>query len=202
MTGWKGYPYTLEFLFLLIFLISWGGVRLSPLGTSATVWPIVPAPDDDDECGGVGEMTGGENLPQFQFVHHIIYGLTRARTMAAAVGSQRIELWHGPPPPDLPDCWICAVVIGLEICRWDGQIRLVIILIMKLFGFRNPTRRYLILFTWGGLIGVLIRHLSQRTEENNKILVNCSVKHELRNSESAIGYWTRRLTVAAEHVDC
>jgi hypothetical protein len=27
-------------------LVSWGGVRLSPLGTSATIWPIVPAPDD------------------------------------------------------------------------------------------------------------------------------------------------------------
>jgi hypothetical protein len=26
-----------------IFLISWGGTRLSPLGTSATNWPIVPA---------------------------------------------------------------------------------------------------------------------------------------------------------------
>jgi hypothetical protein len=28
------------------FLVSWGGLRLSPLGTSATVWPIVPAPED------------------------------------------------------------------------------------------------------------------------------------------------------------
>jgi hypothetical protein len=28
------------------FLVSWGGVRLSPLGTSATNWPIVPARDD------------------------------------------------------------------------------------------------------------------------------------------------------------
>jgi hypothetical protein len=28
------------------FLVSWGGVRLSPLGMSATIWPIVPAPDD------------------------------------------------------------------------------------------------------------------------------------------------------------
>jgi hypothetical protein len=27
-------------------VVSWGGVRLSPLGTSATNWPIVPAPDD------------------------------------------------------------------------------------------------------------------------------------------------------------
>jgi hypothetical protein len=29
-----------------LFLVSWGGVRLSPLGTSATNSPIVPAPDD------------------------------------------------------------------------------------------------------------------------------------------------------------
>jgi hypothetical protein len=27
-------------------LVSWGGVRLSPLGVSATIWPIVPALDD------------------------------------------------------------------------------------------------------------------------------------------------------------
>jgi hypothetical protein len=30
---------------LVFFLVSLGGVRLSPLGTSATNWPIVPAPD-------------------------------------------------------------------------------------------------------------------------------------------------------------
>jgi hypothetical protein len=28
------------------FLVSWGGVRLNALGTSATNWPIVPAPGD------------------------------------------------------------------------------------------------------------------------------------------------------------
>jgi hypothetical protein len=28
------------------FIVSWGGVRLSRLRTSATIWPIVPAPDD------------------------------------------------------------------------------------------------------------------------------------------------------------
>jgi hypothetical protein len=28
------------------FLVSWGGVRLSPLVTPAAVWPIVPAPDE------------------------------------------------------------------------------------------------------------------------------------------------------------
>jgi hypothetical protein len=31
---------------LVFFLVSWGGVRLSPLGTSATNWPIVPVLDD------------------------------------------------------------------------------------------------------------------------------------------------------------
>jgi hypothetical protein len=30
----------------IFFLVSCGGVRLSPLDTSATIWPIVPAPDD------------------------------------------------------------------------------------------------------------------------------------------------------------
>jgi hypothetical protein len=31
---------------LIFFSASWSGVRLSPVGTSATNWPIVPAPDD------------------------------------------------------------------------------------------------------------------------------------------------------------
>jgi hypothetical protein len=30
----------------LFSLVSSGGVRLSPLGTSATKWPTVPAPND------------------------------------------------------------------------------------------------------------------------------------------------------------
>jgi hypothetical protein len=30
----------------IFYLVSWGVVRLSPLGTAATNWPIVPAPDD------------------------------------------------------------------------------------------------------------------------------------------------------------
>jgi hypothetical protein len=35
---------TLQYIFF--FLVSYCGVRLSPLGTSATIWPVVPAPDD------------------------------------------------------------------------------------------------------------------------------------------------------------
>jgi hypothetical protein len=30
---------------LTFYVVSWGGVRLSPLGKSGTIWPIVPAPD-------------------------------------------------------------------------------------------------------------------------------------------------------------
>jgi hypothetical protein len=40
--GITGWIYVENFFFL----VSWRGVRRSPLGTLATVWPIVPAPDD------------------------------------------------------------------------------------------------------------------------------------------------------------
>jgi hypothetical protein len=30
----------------LLSLVSWGGLRLSPLVTSATIWPVIPSPDD------------------------------------------------------------------------------------------------------------------------------------------------------------
>jgi hypothetical protein len=45
---------------LLQFLGVGGCVKLSPLGTSATAWPIPPV-SDDDECGAVGGITGRGN---------------------------------------------------------------------------------------------------------------------------------------------
>jgi hypothetical protein len=39
-------PHLFQFIIFLVFLVSWGGVRLSPLGTAATNFPLVPAPDD------------------------------------------------------------------------------------------------------------------------------------------------------------
>jgi hypothetical protein len=36
----------LQSAFYIVLLVSWGGVRLSPLGTLATNWPVVPALDD------------------------------------------------------------------------------------------------------------------------------------------------------------
>jgi hypothetical protein len=49
-----GLPSSL-FIFSLYFIFIY--VRLSPLGTAATVWPIVPATDDD--CGAIGGMRIG-----------------------------------------------------------------------------------------------------------------------------------------------
>jgi hypothetical protein len=56
-----------------------GGFQLGPLGTSATNWPIVPAPGDyeDGEFGGM--MVGRENrstrrkCAPVPFVHHKSY---------------------------------------------------------------------------------------------------------------------------------
>jgi hypothetical protein len=49
--------------------------KLGPLGTSATYWPIVPAPGDceDGEFGGTngrGNRSIRRNLPRRHFVHH------------------------------------------------------------------------------------------------------------------------------------
>jgi hypothetical protein len=39
----RGHTYC---IFVVVDVVSLGGVRLSPLGTSATNWPTVSAPDD------------------------------------------------------------------------------------------------------------------------------------------------------------
>jgi hypothetical protein len=82
----------------LVFLVPCGGVRLSPLGTSATNWPIVPAPGDRwgmwsgrwNENWQGKPMYSEKNLPQCHFVQHKSYMTwTWARTRATTVGSRR-----------------------------------------------------------------------------------------------------------------
>jgi hypothetical protein len=81
--------------------INCGAVReiLRPLGTSATIWPIVPAPDNnDDGCGAVGGMSGRGNrstrrkpAPVPLCPPQIPHELNLARTRATKVGSQRLS---------------------------------------------------------------------------------------------------------------
>jgi hypothetical protein len=76
-----------------------GGVesKMGPLGTSATEWPIVPAPGDYDEgeFGGMNIGRGNRSTrrkpaPAPLCPPQIPLDQTRARTRAAAVGSQRL----------------------------------------------------------------------------------------------------------------
>jgi hypothetical protein len=79
------------------FLVSLGGVRLNPLGTSATVGLLYqPRMIDDDDYGAAGGMTIGRGnrstrrkpAPEPLCPPQIPHDLTRYRTWAAAVGSQ------------------------------------------------------------------------------------------------------------------
>jgi hypothetical protein len=70
---------------------------MGPLGTSATEWPIVPAPGDydDGEFGGMkigrGDRSTRRNpAPAPLYPPHIPLDQTRDRTRAAVVGSQRL----------------------------------------------------------------------------------------------------------------
>jgi hypothetical protein len=84
---------------LLILITILSGVRLSPLGTAATIGLLYqPQMIDNGDCGAIGEMKIGKGnqstsrkpasaqLCPPQIPHHEI----RARTRAAAVGSQQL----------------------------------------------------------------------------------------------------------------
>jgi hypothetical protein len=70
---------------------------MGPLGTSATEWPIVPAPGDydDGEFGGMKIGRGNRSTRRKPVLapfcqSQIPLDHTRARTRAAAVESQRL----------------------------------------------------------------------------------------------------------------
>jgi hypothetical protein len=73
---------------------------LGPLGTSAIYWPNVPGPGDCEDGGFGGMKIGRGNrstrrkpAPAPLFPPQIPLHQTRARTRAAAVGSQRLTAW-------------------------------------------------------------------------------------------------------------
>jgi hypothetical protein len=94
---------------LIVFLVSWGGVRLSPLRTSATKWPIVPAPDDrwwlwsnrwNENWQGKPKYSE-KTCPMPLCPPQIPHDVTWARTWAAIVGSRRLTAWAIARPTSL-----------------------------------------------------------------------------------------------------
>jgi hypothetical protein len=76
------------------------GSKLGPLGTSATEWPILPAPGDYDagEFGGMkigrgNRSTRRKPAPAPLCPPQIVLDQTRLWTWAAAVGRQRLTAW-------------------------------------------------------------------------------------------------------------
>jgi hypothetical protein len=85
----------------VVFLDSSDGVRLSPLGMSATFWPIAPAQVDrwwvwssrwNDNWQGKPKYSE-KTSPNSTFPPQIPHDPTWARTRAAALGSRRLTAW-------------------------------------------------------------------------------------------------------------
>jgi hypothetical protein len=93
---------------LELFLFSWGEVRMSPLGTSATNWPIVPAPDVRrwwwmGTFGGtrIGRGSGSTRVkpaPVPLCPSQIPHDLAFDRTLAAGVKIRRLTAWNTVRP--------------------------------------------------------------------------------------------------------
>jgi hypothetical protein len=86
---------------VFFFLVSLGWVRLSPLGTSATVGLLYQPRMIDDDYGAVGGMKIGRGdrstrrkpAPAPLCPPQIPHGMTWDRTRAASVVSQRLTAW-------------------------------------------------------------------------------------------------------------
>jgi hypothetical protein len=90
-----------------IIIIILSGMGLSPLGTAATTGLLYqPQMIDDGDCGTVGGMKIGRGnrstrrkpVPVPLCPPQSPHDLTRARTRAAAVGSQRLTAWARARP--------------------------------------------------------------------------------------------------------
>jgi hypothetical protein len=100
------HPTSIRWVLLLshtrLVFFSWDRVRLRPLGTSATNWPTVPAPDDGwwgmwssrwNEIGRGNRSTRRKPASVPLCSPQIPHNLTWALTRAAAVGSRRLTAW-------------------------------------------------------------------------------------------------------------
>jgi hypothetical protein len=96
---WHSLP--IKSIWRLFFLVSLRGVRLSPLGTLATVGLLYQPWMIDDDYGALGEMRIGRGnrstrrkpAPVPLCPPQIPHDLTWDRTQAATVGSWRLTAW-------------------------------------------------------------------------------------------------------------
>jgi hypothetical protein len=75
-------------------------VRLSPLGTSATIWPIAPALDDDNVDQSLEWRPGetevlGENQSQCYFVNHKFHMSRPGSSLGRRGGKSTNHLSYG-----------------------------------------------------------------------------------------------------------
>jgi hypothetical protein len=115
-------------IFLLFFFIIVSGVRLSPLGTAATTGLLYqPQMIDDGDCGEISGIKIGRGnrstrrkpAPAPICPPQIPHDKTRARTRAAAVGSQRLTAWAMVRPHcELSLCYESALRSGDDITAY------------------------------------------------------------------------------------
>jgi hypothetical protein len=108
------------------FLVSLGGVRLSPLGTSATVGLLYQPRMMDDDYGAVGGMRIGKGnrstrikpTPVPLCPPQIPHDLAWDRTRAAAVGSQRLAAWAMARSSNILSERVLSSGIYRSVVRW------------------------------------------------------------------------------------
>jgi hypothetical protein len=81
-----------------IFLVPWSGVRLTPVGTSASIWPVVPATYERGTVAGMRNGRGNKSTRRIPAPlpfcpPQIPHDLNWARTRSAAVGSRQLPIW-------------------------------------------------------------------------------------------------------------
>jgi hypothetical protein len=136
MGGWKSssrFSGLWHFCHLVYFFFS-HGVRLSLLGTAATVSPIVPAPDDR-WCGAIcvtrigkeNRSTQRKPAPVPLCPPQIPNDLTWARTRAAVLGSPRLTDWAMALPwymvTDVFEIWFLRLEHKIGSCPEDSGNR-------------------------------------------------------------------------------
>jgi hypothetical protein len=113
-----GYP-----IIIVIIIIIISGVRLSPLGTAATIGLLYqPWMIDDVDYGAVGGMKTGRGNRSTRRKSawaplcpaQISHDLTRARTRVSAVGSQLLTAWAMARPTGYRNS---LFVVVLSLCR-------------------------------------------------------------------------------------